>query len=137
MTSFGGMYSVRGYQEYEVVADGGIIGSVQYEYDLIAADKAKMTDEEKAQKEQQEKNPYEIKKAAPLCFLDYGQSTVNDPVMGIGERTHVEMMSLGLGFLLDVGDHFSGAVYYGIPIRETTYTDKGEGRVNANLMLKW
>jgi len=35
MTSFGGMYSVRGYDEYEIVADGGILASIQYEYDLV------------------------------------------------------------------------------------------------------
>jgi hemolysin activation/secretion protein len=137
MTSFGGLYSVRGYHEYEVVADGGILGSLQYEYDLVAADKAGMTDEEKAQMEQQEKNPYEIKKAAPLCFFDYGRATTNDAIAGIGEHSHVEMISLGVGALLEVGDHFSGAVYYGYPVRPTDATRSGKGRVNANFMLRW
>ena len=85
----------------------------------------------------QEKNPYEIKKAAPLCFFDYGRSTTNDPVAGIGEHTHVEMISLGIGALLEVGDHFSGAVYYGYPIRETDTTRSGKGKVNASFMLRW
>ena len=37
MTTFGGLYTVRGYQESEIVADGGIIASVQYEYDIVKA----------------------------------------------------------------------------------------------------
>lgn len=137
MTSFGGLYSVRGYDEYEVVADGGVLASLQYEYDLIAADKASMTDEEKAQMEQQEKDPYEIKKAAPLCFFDYGRSTTNSALMAIGEHRHVEMMSLGLGALLEMGDNFSGAVYYGYPLKSTDNTRVSKGRVNATFMLKW
>ena len=34
MTTFGGMYTVRGYDEYEVVADGGMLASAQYELTL-------------------------------------------------------------------------------------------------------
>ncbi len=34
MTIFGGMYTVRGYKESEIVADGGTLASVQYEYDF-------------------------------------------------------------------------------------------------------
>lgn len=138
MTSFGGLYSVRGYEEDEIVADGGVLASVQYEYDLIAADKAGMTDEEKAQMEQQEKDPYEIKKAAPLVFFDYGRSkTVAPKRFLLGEGHHEELMSIGLGALLDVGDHFSGAVYYGYPLRPTDDTRTGKGRVNASFIMRW
>ena len=35
MTTFGGMYTVRGYDEYEIVADGGILASIQYEHNLV------------------------------------------------------------------------------------------------------
>ncbi len=137
MTSFGGMYSVRGYDEFEIVADGGLLTSLQYEYDLIAADKAGMTAEERKQLGQQEKNPYEIKKAAPLCFLDYGRTTVNHPVPGLGERKHVHLLSVGIGALVEMGDHLSGAVYYGYPLKPTDDTRTGKGRVNANFMLRW
>ena len=41
MTAFGGMYTVRGYDEYEIIADGGILTSIQYEYDLVQAEKAR------------------------------------------------------------------------------------------------
>jgi len=137
MTSFGGMYTVRGYDEYEIVADGGILASAQYEYDLVAADEATMTAEEKAQMQQQEKDPYEIKKVAPLCFFDYGRTTINGVVPTIGESKHTELMSAGIGALLEIGDNFSGAVYYGYPLRATDDTREGKGRVNASFMLRW
>jgi hemolysin activation/secretion protein len=140
MTSFGGMYTVRGYNEYEIVADGGILGSAQYEYDLVAAENAKMTAEEKIQMKKAEKSPYEIRKFAPLVFFDFGRTTINNPNPGgtnIGERGHTTLMSVGLGGLLDVGSHFSGAVYWGYPLRETRNTDVGDGRVNASFMLRW
>lgn len=136
MTSFGGMYTVRGYDEYEIVADGGILASLQYEYDLIAAEKAKNPDDEIDQ-QSQEKNPYEIKRAAPLAFIDYGRTTVNSPVAGLGEVSHEELCSIGIGALLDVGDNFSGAVYYGYPLIATPGTRTGKGKVNVSFMLRW
>jgi hemolysin activation/secretion protein len=137
MTSFGGMYTVRGYEEYEIVADSGILASAQYEYDLVAADNAMMTQQEKRQKLHQEKDPLEIRKAAPLLFFDYGRATTVHTVHTIGENKHTELMSAGIGALLDIGDNFSGAVYYGYPLRATENTREGKGRVNVNFLLKW
>lgn len=137
MTSFGGMYTVRGYDEYEIVADAGILASVQYEYDLVAADKASMTAEEIEREELREKSPLEIKKAAPLVFFDYGRAKINDARAGIGESEHTELMSAGIGGLLDLGDNFNGAIYYGYPLRATDDTREGKGRVNVSFMLRW
>jgi hemolysin activation/secretion protein len=137
MTSFGGMYTIRGYDEYEIVADGGILASFQYEYDLIAAENAGMTAEEKEQMAQQEKDPYEIKRVAPLVFVDYGRTNIRRAGTVVGEAKHEELMSLGVGTLLDIGNHFSGAVYYGYPLIPTPDTRSGKGRVNASFMLRW
>jgi hemolysin activation/secretion protein len=138
MTSFGGMYTVRGYDEYEIVADGGILASFQYEYDLIAADKAKNPPQIGEQEQQQEKeNPYEIKRLAPLVFLDYGRTTINHPVLGLNEKRHEELCSIGVGALLDIGNNFSSGVYYGYPLIATPDTRRGKGRVNCSFMLRW
>lgn len=136
MTSFGGMYTIRGYDEYEIVADGGILASFQYEYDLIAADKAANPADEN-QQEQMEKDPYEIKRAAPLVFVDYGRTNIRKAGTIVGEAKHEELMSVGVGALLDVGDNFSGAVYYGYPLIPTPDTRSGKGRVNCSFMLRW
>jgi len=133
MTTFGGMYTVRGYDEYEIVADGGILGSLQYEFDLIQYDKVMNQDEEEAASTAVDK--YELKKLAPLAFLDFGRSAMKDTVAG--ETAHQTLFSVGVGTIFEVGDNFSGGVYYGYPLRKTPDTRRGKGRVNVGFLLRW
>jgi hemolysin activation/secretion protein len=126
MTSFGGMYSVRGYDEYEIVADGGLLASAQYEFDLVRNSQAV---------EQQTATNDDLRKLAPLAFLDFGRSQIEDPVAG--ERENQTLYSVGIGTIFEIGNNFSGAVYYGHPLRATDDTRKGKGRLNASLMLRW
>ncbi|KPK44670.1 MAG: hypothetical protein AMJ65_02395 [Phycisphaerae bacterium SG8_4] len=126
MTSFGGMYSVRGYDEYEIVADGGILASLQYEYDLVRHRRAG-GDETLIHEE--------LRKLAPLAFVDFGRTKIKDPVAG--EDEHETLLSIGVGTIFEIGNNFSGAVYYGHPLEDTTTTRKGKGRVNASAMIRW
>jgi len=129
MTTFGGMYSVRGYKESRIVADGGILASVQYEYDLVKHDAAQ------GQPTLTLGEGYEIKKLAPLVFFDFGQAKMKDKVAG--EKGSEELYSIGVGTLVEIGKHFSGALYYGYPLESTGTTDAGEGRINVSLMMRW
>jgi hemolysin activation/secretion protein len=126
MTSFGGMYSVRGYDEYEIVADGGLLASAQYEFDLVRNSQAV---------EQQTATNDDLRKLAPLAFFDFGRSQIEDPVAG--ERENQTLYSVGIGTIFEIGNNFSGAVYYGHPLRATDDTRKGKGRLNASVMLRW
>jgi hemolysin activation/secretion protein len=134
MTTFGGMYTVRGYDEYEVVADGGILASAQYEFDTI-----KYEESQQAVQQEEEiaatKDKFEVKKLAPLVFFDYGRAKVLHPTST--ERGHTEMFSVGTGLLLELGENLSGAVYYGYPLRPTDNTHTSKGRVNAGFLLRW
>jgi hemolysin activation/secretion protein len=132
MTTFGGMYSVRGYDEYEIVADGGILATAQYEFDLIKYDQVMNPSEDTGQTQA---DKYELKKFAPLVFLDYGRTEIEDPVPG--ERKHRTLFSAGVGAIYEIGDNFSGAVYYGYPLRKTPDTRRGKGRVNVGFLLRW
>ena len=131
MTSFGGMYTIRGYDEYEIVADGGLITSLQYEYDLARKQQVDLFGQEDS--EQVEK-PF-IKKLAPLLFLDYGQARIKDATPA--EDTDQELASWGGGFILELGDNFTGTVYYGYPLIATDDTRSGKGRVHAGFLLRW
>ncbi len=133
MTSFGGMYSVRGYDEYEYVADGGILVSVQYELDLVKLEEAQRAQEEEEVRETTEK-PF-LKKLAPLVFFDYGRAKIRDPIGT--EKKYEELMSAGLGFLVELGDNFRGAMYYGYPLTHTEDTRTGKGRLNAGVMYQF
>ncbi|MHC4284564.1 MAG: hypothetical protein ACYSWZ_16565 [Planctomycetota bacterium] len=70
------MYSVRGYDEYEHVADGGILTTVQYEFDLVKYDEAQRKKEESEQMQGDAEKPF-LRKLAPLFFFDYGKSMTN------------------------------------------------------------
>lgn len=131
MTSFGGMYTVRGYKDSEVVADGGILASVQYEYDLVKHGQAELA----AKGEPQDK-ANQLRKLAPLVFVDYGRSKMKDTVAG--ERSHEQLCSVGTGVLFEVGKYISGGLYYGHPLKTTsTTTDRHDGVLNMFFMLQW
>ncbi len=127
MTSFGGMYSVRGYDEYEIVADGGILASLQYEYDLVRHSHSGGGDPIIHE---------ELRRLAPLAFVDFGRTTIKDRVDGDPPDGET-LLSIGCGTIVEIGSHFSGAVYYGYPLEETAGTPKGNGRVSASVMLRW
>ncbi len=129
MTTFGGMYSVRGYKESRIVADGGILASLQYEYDLVKHGGVAETEEA-----QEERKPW-LKKLAPLVFFDYGRAKTKNPVPG--EKKVEELHSLGLGMIIEIGENFNGAIYYGWPLRATDDTKRGDGRLNIGLTMRW
>jgi hemolysin activation/secretion protein len=133
MTSFGGMYTVRGYDEYEHVADGGILASVQYELDLVKLEESQQSGEGEEVRENAEK-PF-VRKLAPLVFCDYGRAKIRDPIGT--EKAHEEFISAGLGFLVELGDNFRGALYYGYPLTHTDSTRTGKGRINAGAMYQF
>jgi hemolysin activation/secretion protein len=129
MTTFGGMYSVRGYKESRIVADGGIIASAQYEYDLVKHNAAQ------GQPAPTLGEGYEIKKLAPLVFFDYGRTRIKNRVAG--EAGNESLYSVGFGGLVEIGENFSGAIYYSYPLESTDSTDEGDGRMNISLMMRW
>jgi hemolysin activation/secretion protein len=130
------MYSVRGYKEYEFIADGGILASAQYEFDLVRYEKTKGGyEKETPATENAKQRKFELKKFAPLVFFDFGRATINDPTAN--EKGHETFVSAGPGLLAEIGDNFSANVYYGIALRKTEETDTGDGRLNIGLMMRW
>jgi len=133
MTSFGGLYSVRGYHEYEIVADGGVLGSAQYEFDVVKYDESKRIGEAAAA--EAEAGQLRLKKLAPLAFVDYGYAKIKNAVPG--DRPEQTLVSMGIGTIIELGDHFSGALYCGWPLRSTATTNSGEPRLSVSLMMRW
>jgi hemolysin activation/secretion protein len=132
MTAIGGMYTVRGYKELEVIGDEAVLASGQYEFDIVKYNEAKegLSKEERAKA----KRPF-LRKLAPLAFVDYGNAQIKHPIAG--EDRAADLLSMGVGVIWELGDHFSGGVYYGIPLLSTEETNSGDGRVNVGLMARW
>jgi len=133
MTTFGGLYSVRGYEEDEIVADGGILVSGQYEFDLVKHNES-LEDRETRSEQMQDKKPW-LRKLAPLAFIDYGRAKIKNAVPD--EQKIRELCSVGGGIIVELGDNFSAGIYYGWPLRGTDETDRGDGRLNLSLIMRW
>ncbi len=125
MTAFGGLYSVRGYEEDEIVADEGIFISGQYEFDIVKAGSAKQGATEKSL----------LRRFGPVVFVDYGRAKIKDPVAT--EKRVRELSSTGTGIIFEVGDDFSAQIYYGWALRGTDETDRGSGRLHANFIKRF
>ncbi len=133
MTTFGGFYSVRGYEEDEIVADGGMLISGQYEFDLVRHGES-LENREANSEGTQESKPW-LRKLAPLAFIDFGRAKIKSPV--IGEREVRELCSIGVGTIVEIEDNFSAGIYYGWPLRGTDETDTGEGRLNFSCVYRF
>ncbi len=133
MTTFGGLYSVRGYDEDEVVADGGMIISAQYEFDLVKH--FEPVKDEQASSPAKPTQDLELTKLAPLAFIDCGRAKIEDPVAS--ERTTRELCSIGTGVIIKLGANFTAGMYYGWALRGTDETDSGDGRFNVSLIYRF
>ncbi len=137
MTTFGGMYTVRGYREDEIVADGGILASVQYEYDLVKHDEKERKLAGPADVNQiaaEETLPW-LRKLAPLVFVDAGRAVTQDTQPG--EEGTEELVSVGIGIIGQVKENFEAAAYLGWPLREAGPTDEGDPRCNFSFIARW
>ena len=133
MTVFGGMYTVRGYDEDEIVADGGIIASLQYEFDIIKYGETKSG--YTANKSQTDQSKPWLRRLAPLAFVDYGWARIKDARSD--ENSSETLLGAGPGLTADIGDHFTGVLYWGIALRSTPDTDAGASKVNVGLLARW
>lgn len=134
MRPFGGLYYVRGYDENEIVADGGILARAQYEYDLVKHFEDKQKPLETESNGRQAEKPW-FTKLALLTFTDFGRAKIKHHVAG--EKKVQELSSVGLGIAATVGDNFDAQIYYGYPLRSTDDTDVGKGRWNFNLVYRF
>src|SRR4030042_3547117 len=133
MTTFGGLYSLRGYQEDEIVADGGILISGQYEFDLVKAGKANR-DKQEIAGGSEVKKPL-LRKLAPLAFIDSGRAKIKKAAPG--ELAVHDLCSVGTGLLIETEINFSAGIYYGWALRGTEETDRGDGRLNMSFMMRF
>lgn len=129
MMVFGGLYSVRGYKEHEIVADGGTLLSLQYEYDMVNHYESQLEPESVSVEK-----PF-LRRFAPLVFFDLGRAETRHATDD--ENNIDELASVGVGAAVELGDNFEAGIYYGWPLRSTEDTKKGHGRWNFNFILRW
>ena len=133
MTTFGGLYTVRGYSEDRIVADEGYLYSLQYEFDLVKYDEAQKRDA--GLETENEQKPW-LRKLAPVGFIDGGKAEVIHPIAGV-EKGNEDLLGIGFGVICEIGENFEGAVYAGWPMKDVSYTNKGDAALNVSFTGRW
>ncbi|WP_123807006.1 ShlB/FhaC/HecB family hemolysin secretion/activation protein [Sedimentisphaera salicampi] len=129
MSTFGGFNSVRGYEEDEIVADGGYNASLQYELDLLGfMNYRKDSEDEKVKSDK-------FSRIALAGFADYGKPDFVDPIAG--EDDSQELFSAGLGAVWGFGENLEGEIYCGFPFEDTEETEKGDQRWSVRFIYRW
>ncbi|MCM8531117.1 MAG: hypothetical protein NE330_08165 [Lentisphaeraceae bacterium] len=139
--ALGGFYSIRGYDESEVIGDNMFVVSGEYLFHL----------------------PRMLKPGSPLdifgksfkyrpsqvfdhpewdfiirLFADYGQTSIVDAESTEFDQT---LASTGVGFEVRLGDHFIGRIDYGVAMKDVEVTstqegtEKGDSRVHMSFTV--
>ena len=137
MTTFGGLYSVRGYEEDRIVADGGFLSSFQYRFDLTKHENVinRIGDDEEEQPGSNNSEEAWPPNISLLAFTDYAQAKIKNPV--VGEKRTENLWGAGVGTLLEVGDHLDATIYYSWPLLSVDDTSSGKGRFNFSVIYRW
>jgi hemolysin activation/secretion protein len=133
LTSFGGLYSVRGYEQDEVLTDGGIIATAQYRFDVSEyCDVLSDLPEEVIEKQKKQAWPPRI---SLLTFVDYGRAKtrrVSD------EASVEELLSMGVGTAWELGETLYANIYYAWPMKSGPETKAGDaGKWYFNIIARW
>lgn len=135
MSAFGGLYTVRGYDEDEFVTDGGVIWSAQYRFDLTRY----LNREDQDGDEQGSSDQVNAEKGGPprvslLAFTDYAKGKTIDPIPG--ETREQTMWGAGVGTTIELNNNLSAAIYCSWPLKSTLETGRGRGTWNFSFMFR-
>ncbi len=135
MSAFGGLYTVRGYDEDEYVADGGVILSAQYRFDLTRyLHRDDQLDDEQGDSDAPEVQDNGPPKVSLLAFTDYAKGKTIDPIPG--EISRQIMWGAGVGTSIEFNNNLSAAVYCSWPLKDTVGTDSGSETWNFSFMFR-
>jgi len=105
--SLGGMETVRGYFESEVLGDYGLTYSLEARTPWLFGDG-------------------ENRGLRLISFVDLGFAGLNDPPLGFTDPTTWRLGSAGLGLRLRLFRYLHGSFDFGVPLRSGPDTDRGD-----------
>jgi hemolysin activation/secretion protein len=123
--SVGGLDSVRGYLESEILGDNGVIGN----FELRSPNVGEMLQDTLKERAGEYAPPITIFNDWRLFgFVDKGVAEVLHPLAE--QQAHFNLWSYGFGARLKLLDHVSGMFVYSTPMIRQVYTQAREPRVN-------
>ncbi|MET0879199.1 MAG: ShlB/FhaC/HecB family hemolysin secretion/activation protein [Tardiphaga sp.] len=126
--SVGGLDTVRGYLESEVLGDDGVVGNLELRSPNVGAMLQKEMKDETGQGTPRFTTFNEVRF---FGFADAGHVSVQRPQSE--QQSKFDVWSYGAGTRFKVFDTFNGMVAYSVPMVSQAYTQAGSGRVNFRL----
>jgi hemolysin activation/secretion protein len=126
--SLGGLDTVRGYLESEVLGDNGIVGNIELRSPNIG---------DMLQKEMKDETGQGAARFTTFNewrffgFADAGTATVLTPLPE--QQAKFDMWSYGIGARFKVLNYLNGTLIYSVPMISQTYTQARDPRVNFRL----
>ncbi|MGO4712923.1 ShlB/FhaC/HecB family hemolysin secretion/activation protein [Bradyrhizobium sp. 2TAF24] len=126
--SLGGLDTVRGYLESEVLGDDGIAGNIE----LRSPNIGDMLQSRMKSAGGDKPLPFNTFNEWRLfAFADGGHASIHRPL--ISQDRTFDIWSYGVGTRFKVFDTFNGVVAYSVPMVSQTYTHAGDPRVNFRI----
>ena len=124
---FGGVNSIRGYQEREVSADSGFTGSLELRTPLISNFVPVLETSE----EYQRNNPedWKVHRLQFVSFLDFGRSDQNEPLLG--EEKSELFSSIGAGMRVALTKFSQFRLDLALPLDKTDESDTIRGHFSV------
>lgn len=114
--SAGGSSTVRGYLESEQIADNGVHSAFELRGPSL------LRGEGAAQ-------------LRPIAFVEGAYLWLNDPLPG--QQSEFSLYSAGLGLRLNEWHRLDAMLDLGVPLKDSTYTDAGQARLQFSVTIKF
>ncbi len=116
--SLGGMQSIRGYFETQVLADDGFNGSLELRSPRLAPDSLSY-----------------INKLQALAFVDGGKGWIQQA--SLGTPSYYDLVSTGVGMRFQMWRYLMGIVDVGFPLIDETVVKAGDPKVHFNIATEF
>jgi len=126
--SLGGLDTVRGYLESEVLGDNGVVGNLEFRSPNIGDWLQKQVNDETGLGTPRFTTFNEWRF---FGFADAGMATVLRPLSE--QQSQFNLWSYGIGSRFKVFDHVNGMIAYSVPMISQTYSQARNPRVNFRL----
>jgi hemolysin activation/secretion protein len=126
--SVGGLDTVRGYLESEVLGDNGIVGNLEVRSPDVGSLLQKQVKDETGQGAARFNTFNEVRL---FGFADAGTVTVLDPLPE--QQAKFDVWSYGIGTKFKLLNYLNGTVIYSVPMISQTYTQARDPRVSFRI----
>jgi hemolysin activation/secretion protein len=116
--SLGGMQTIRGYFETQVLADDGFNGSLELRSPRLVPDSLSY-----------------VNKLQALAFVDGGRGWIQQASLGV--RDNENLASTGVGMRFQMWRYLMGVVDVGFPLIDQTVVKAGDPKVHFNIATEF